>query len=74
MSDEETQSKHGIDSADKGEDAEGAKQADNPGVEEVEGSGGEGDDQGGLGDRTGGAGGDQPTEPHGDKNTAQLKK
>ena len=62
MSDEETQSeegqsKHGIDSVDKGEGADGSKQRDNPGVEEIEGSGGEGDDQGGLGDRTGGSGG-----------------
>jgi len=56
-SSEETESKHGRDSADKGQDAEGSKQADNPGVEEIEGTGGEGDDQGGLGDRTGGSGG-----------------
>ena len=56
-SSEETESKHGLDSADKGQDAEGSKQADNPGVEEIEGTGGEGDDQGGLGDRTGGSGG-----------------
>lgn len=62
MGDEEThdgesESKHGMDSADKGQDAEGSKQADNPGVEDIEGTGGEGDDQGGLGDRTGGSGG-----------------
>jgi len=54
---DETESKHGIDSADKGQDAEGSKQADNPSLEDIEGTGGEGDDQGGLGDRTGGSGG-----------------
>lgn len=63
MTDEETESKHGMDSADKGEGADGSKQADNPGVDEIAGSGGEGDDQGGLGDRTGAAGGGGPTEP-----------
>jgi len=62
MGDEETQSdealsKHGTDSADKGEGADGSKQGDNPGVEEIEGTGDEGEDQGGLGDRTGASGG-----------------
>ncbi|MDQ3759658.1 MAG: hypothetical protein M3331_06935 [Actinomycetota bacterium] len=53
MSDEETQSQK----PNQGETTEGAKQGDNPGVEEIEGTGGEGDDQGGLGDRTEGSGG-----------------
>ncbi|MBA2516550.1 MAG: hypothetical protein H0V22_04415 [Solirubrobacterales bacterium] len=74
MTDEEqTQSKHGMDSADKGKDAEGSKQADNPDVEGIEGTGGEGDDQGGLGDRTGGSGGGDATE-EGDRNKGQLRK
>lgn len=75
MSDEET-SRHGMDSTDKGEDAEGAKakQGENPGVDEVAGTGGEGDDQGGLGDRTGASGGAQPAEGGASKSTGELKK
>ncbi|MDQ3572264.1 MAG: hypothetical protein M3383_05320 [Actinomycetota bacterium] len=56
-----------------GQTTEGAKQGDNPGVEEIEGTGGEGDDQGGLGERTGGAGGAEPTEPGG-RPTGELRK
>ena len=71
--DEQTESKHGIDAADK-EGAEGAKQKDNPNVDETAGTGGEGDDQGGLGDRTGGAGGAAPTEPHGGRDSGELRR
>ncbi len=74
MSDEETESKHGMDSTDKGEDAEGSKQADNPGVEEIEGTGGEGDDQGGLGDRTGGSGGELSETEEGSTDEAADRK
>lgn len=54
---EQATSKHGADSAAKGEGADGSKQADNPSLDEIAGSGGEGEDQGGLGDRTGASGG-----------------
>jgi hypothetical protein len=78
MTDEEnteaTESKHGMDSAQKGVDADGSKQTDNPDIDEIEGTGGEGDDRGGLGDRTGAAGGAAPTEPGGDKDTAEKRK
>lgn len=54
--------------------AEGAKQKDNPDVEDTAGTGGEGDDQGGLGDRTGAAGGGTPTEPHGGHDAGELRR
>ena len=73
-SSEETESKHGLDSADKGQDAEGSKQADNPGVEEIEGTGGEGDDQGGLGDRTGGSGGEVAEHEEGSTKSGEHRK
>ena len=71
--DEQAPSKNGIDAADK-EGAEGAKQNDNPGIDEVAGTGGEPDDQGGLGQRTGGAGGAAPTEPHGAHDAGERRK
>jgi len=73
-SSEETESKHGLDSTDKGQDAEGSKQADNPGVEEIEGTGGEGDDQGGLGDRTGGSGGEVAEHEEGSTKSGEHSK
>lgn len=71
--DDKNQSKHGMDAADK-KGAEGAKQKDNPGIDEVAGTGGEGEDQGGLGDRTGASGGEKPTEPHGARDAAERRK
>ncbi|MDQ3728469.1 MAG: hypothetical protein M3355_02655 [Actinomycetota bacterium] len=57
MTEDEIQNEQTEDPPNQGETTEGAKQGDNPGVDEIEGEGGEGDDQGGLGDRTGGSGG-----------------
>ena len=73
MDDEQTESKHGPDAADK-EGAEGAKQEDNLGIDETAGSGGEGDDQGGLGDRTGASGGAETTEPHDSHDASEGRK
>jgi hypothetical protein len=70
---DQDESKHGIDAADK-EGAEGAKQKDNPGIDEVAGSGGEGDDKGGLGDRTGASGGATPTEPDESHDAGELRR
>lgn len=71
---EETESKHGLDSAQKGADVEGSLQTDNPSVDDTAGSGGEGDDAGGLGDRTGAASGPAPDEPSGGEDTAEKRK
>jgi hypothetical protein len=58
----------------QGESTEGAKQGDNPGVDEIEGSGGEGDDQGGLGDRTGGSGGEIAEHEEGTTESGERSK
>ena len=54
-------------------DDEAAKQADNPGVDEIAGERDE-NDEGGLGDRTGASGGAQPTQPDDEQNKGQLRK
>lgn len=73
QTDDQTRDEPATDKPNQGETTEGAKQGDNPGVDEISGTGAEGDDQGGLGDRTGGAGGGDATE-EGDHNKGQLRK
>jgi len=58
----------------QGETTEGSLQGDNPSVDEIEGTGGEGDDQGGLGDRTGGSGGEVSEHEEGTTESGERSK